>query len=268
MVDFNKMLEEINIPKQLLDKTEAVAKTLFGPSFDELGGAIADQVRARRWKNQLKIFENAQKLLVEKNINPKKVSLKVLAPLIEFASYEEEETLQTKWSNLIAHILTNDNEVLFHQNCISVLNKICSEEAALLDKIHKDLVFRKEAKRSSEQDAYEKNRKFISKLREPDFELKHPVTSFIFEIKKIANESNLPRSKATFIISNLISLGLMKWEIGVEVSAKKSSEDPKDDEIDIDVDVYNNETFAFTPFGDRFVQACKRPLDNTHSPIV
>ena len=44
MIDLNKMVENLNIPKQILDKTEALAKALFGPSFAELGNSIADEV--------------------------------------------------------------------------------------------------------------------------------------------------------------------------------------------------------------------------------
>jgi hypothetical protein len=50
---------------------------------------IADNVKMRRFQNQLKIFTKAQKILEQKNIDPSKVSLKTLAPLIEFSSYEE-----------------------------------------------------------------------------------------------------------------------------------------------------------------------------------
>ena len=94
MADIEKIIDNLNLPKQILDKSEALLKTLFGPSFDELGGMISDSVRLRRFKNQIKIFSKAQQILKDKNIDPKKVSLKVLAPLIEYSSYEEEETLQ------------------------------------------------------------------------------------------------------------------------------------------------------------------------------
>jgi len=113
MSEITDLIKDFNIPKQLIDKSEALLKTLFCPSFEELGGMISGSVKLRRFKNQLKIFEEAQDILKKKNINPKNVSLKVLAPLIELSSYEEDETLQKKWSNLIASILIDNEDVPF-----------------------------------------------------------------------------------------------------------------------------------------------------------
>lgn len=105
MTEVNKIIDNLNIPKQILDKSENLFRSLFGPSINEMGGLIADNVRLRRFKNQIRIFSKAQKILRDKNIQPSKVSLKVLAPLIECSSLEENKTLQEKWANLIAHIL-------------------------------------------------------------------------------------------------------------------------------------------------------------------
>jgi hypothetical protein len=72
MADIEKILDNLNIPKQIIDKSEQLLKTLFGPSFDEMGGIIADQVKLRRFKNQIKIFGKAQEILKESGIDPKK----------------------------------------------------------------------------------------------------------------------------------------------------------------------------------------------------
>ena len=157
MADIEKIFDGLNIPKQLIEKSEALLKTLFGPSFDELAGLIADQVKLRRFNNQLKIISKAHEKLKENNIDPKHISLKILAPLIELSSLEEDETLQNKWSNLIAYILAGDKEIIFQQNCISILNKLSPDEAILLDRLH--LMFlEKRKKRYDFEVEREKNR--------------------------------------------------------------------------------------------------------------
>jgi alpha/beta superfamily hydrolase len=60
MGELSDIVKDLNWPKQILDKSEALLKTLFGPSFEEFGGMISDQVKLRRFKNQLKIFTKAQ----------------------------------------------------------------------------------------------------------------------------------------------------------------------------------------------------------------
>jgi len=47
------------------------------------------------------------------------------------------------------------------------------------------------------------------------------------------------------------------WDVDIDVTAEKSQTDPDDKDIDVNVDFDNGTYFVFTPFGYRFVQACK-----------
>lgn len=259
MVDIEKLLDSLNIPKQLLDKSEALLKTLFGPSFEELGGLIADQVKLRRFNNQVKILTKAREKLQQNNINPQKVSLKVLAPLIEYSSLEEEESLQDKWSNLISRILGGDKEVMFHQNCITILSRISAEEARLLDKLHELLQKRKNDRYQRQADYYSKTKNKYSAMKQtvPKKPDEYSLDSFAFNMAELARDVNVPIGELEFSISNLVSLGLLKWETDVDVTASKSSDDPEDTDIDVDVNVYNNDDFIFTSVGNKFVNVCK-----------
>jgi hypothetical protein len=250
MADVEKILDNLNIPKQVLDKSEALLKTLFAESFDELGGMIADQVRLRRFKNQIKIFSKAQSILKSKGIDPKKVSLKVLAPLIEFSSYEEEETLQEKWSYLTSHILEDNSDIVFQQNCITVLNRISTEEVILLEKLFDELESRRQ----------EKMKKDIEFEKTYQMEHRGKVYAydyFIFEIAKVTKDLKIAQEKVELRISNLVALGLLKWETDVSVDATKYDTNPEDDRIDVDVSVYNNDFFIFTALGGKFVEICR-----------
>lgn len=257
MADIEKIIDGLNLPKQLFEKGEALLKTLFGPSFNELGGLIGDQVRFRRFNNQINIFSKAQEKLKQKKIDPQKVSLKVLAPLIEYSSLEEEENLQEKWANLIAHILGGNKEVVFQQNCITILNRLSAEEAKLLDKLHDNLERKKLWRYQKSVEHYETLKKKFFKDKPPRKIEEYSLDSFIFNISKLSKEFSIVSSELEFSISNLISLGLLKWETDVLVKATKSSEDPEDTDIDVDVNVYNNDDFIFTSIGDKFIRICK-----------
>lgn len=258
MSEIGEIIKDLNLPKQLLDKSEALLKTLFGSSFEEFGGLIADQVRMRRFKNQIKIFEKAQSLLKEKKLDTKKVSLKVLAPLLEFSSYEEDEKLQEKWSNLVVNILNKEDDVLFQQNCIAILNKMSSSDAQLLDTLYKLL----ETKRQDRYDLASKRfEQFKNSYYKPPASPKeYELETFQFNIDRLYKDLQIQKEKLDFQISNLITLGLLKWEIDIDVSAKKSNSDPEDDDIDVDYNVYNNTTFVFTPLGNKFIQVCNNEV--------
>jgi len=257
MADIEKILDNLNIPKQIIDKSEALMKTLFGPSFDEIGGMIADNVRLRRLKNQIRIFSRAQEILREEKIDPKKVSLKVLAPLIEFSSYEEEEQLQNKWAELTAHILGGNGDVVFQQNCIAILNRLSMEEAVLIDKLHDILNERRIGKFGKEKMYYQATLMGDYIPSKPDSAEGYPLETFVFDIYNVSKDLKISRQALEFHVSNLVALGLLKWETDVHVNARKTSDDPEDKEIDVDVDVYNNDGFIFTPLGDRFVKVCE-----------
>ncbi|MCW3084225.1 MAG: hypothetical protein JWP12_1591 [Bacteroidetes bacterium] len=258
MANIEKIFENLNLPKQLLDKSEALLKTLFGPSFNEVGEMIADQVRLRRFTNQIKIFSKAVEKLEQNKINPQKVSLKILAPLIEYSSLEEEESLQDKWSNLVAHILQGDKDVVFQQNCISILNKLSSLEAKLLDDLHKDLSERRKKVHAEDTVKHEQrtNAKLYQFLAPPNTPEGYKLSRFSYSVIRLSKEMKIPRLELEFSISNLISLGLLMWETDVLVKAEKTSDDPENTEIDVDVDVSNSNKFTFTSIGDRFVRIC------------
>ena len=259
MADIEKIIDGLNIPKQLLEKSEELLKTLFGPSFNELGGLKTSQVKLRRFNNQIKIFSKAQEKLKQNKINPKQVSLKVLAPLIEYSSLEEEESLQEKWSNLTAHILAGDQEIVFHQNCIAILNKLSTEEANLLDTLHERYLSRRlqrHEKKILQHKVTGERYPTLKNALPPKID-EYKLSQFPFVMKGLSKDLGINMPQLEFIISNLISLGLLKWETGVDVRASKSSENPEDNDIDVSVDVYNNSVFIFTYIGDKFVTICK-----------
>src|SRR5690606_19637241 len=85
------------VATELVKQSKGLLSSLFGPSIDEFGGILSDNIKLRRLKNQVKIFKKAEEYLRKNNIDPKSVNLKVLAPLIEYSSLEENEILQNKW---------------------------------------------------------------------------------------------------------------------------------------------------------------------------
>jgi uncharacterized protein YbcV (DUF1398 family) len=260
MADIEKILDGLNIPKQILEKSEQLLKTLFGQSFDEIGGMIADQVKLRRFKNQIKIFGKAQEILKENKIDPKKVSLKVLAPLIELSSYEEEETLQDKWANLIAYVLKGNADTVFQQNSITILNKLSNVEAVFLDGLYEEVQKKRVAQFNTLLERYEKTQRDY-----PDYKFntypKQPhefhTSEFTYIIHKYVKERKLERSEFHLMISNLVTLGVLQWETDVSVGAEKRYEDPNDNKISTEVYVSSNYKFAFTSMGEKFVKLSK-----------
>ncbi len=247
-----------DVPQHVVEESNRLMKSLFGQSVLEMGQTISESIRIRRFNNQVEILGKVEALLKDLKTEMNAVPLKVLAPMIELSSYEEEESLQIKWSYLIANSLTKGSDVIFSQNCIKILNSISSQEALLLDKLHMSLVERQIA-------SFEKNYK-----NDPERQAKRGIDNaeklnpewFAFGIIKFSKEWGYNKQDFEFMISNLVILGALKWETEVEIQGEKSSHDPEDKDLDLNVEVSNNDFFIFTLLGNKFVKVCKTITDS------
>jgi len=99
-----EIFDSINLPKQILDKTEKLVSTIFGPSAKEIGELFADKIRYKRLRNQIAIFSKTADLLEKNNLKADELKLKTLVPLIEMSSLEDDDILQNKWANLVTNM--------------------------------------------------------------------------------------------------------------------------------------------------------------------
>lgn len=103
---------------------------LFGPTAEEGGQLIGEQLRFWRFKNGVRIAEQAQKILESKGIEPKAVPAKILIPLLENASLEEDENLQIKWVSLLAEAASGHE---IHPSFPKILSELGSADAKILE---------------------------------------------------------------------------------------------------------------------------------------
>lgn len=247
MSSLENIIKDLNLPTQLIDKGEKLVVSLFGPSFDEFSGMISDQVKLRRFKNQIKILEKASEYLKGKGIEPKKLNLKVLAPMVELSSLEEDETLQNKWSKLISNVLTDDSSIRLEQSAISILNKISSKEALLHDLIYKTFT----TKRTEKFQKLNGRSKFVKQFTDVK------INWISISLKELKDKSKYTEEDIDSYISNLVSLGIIKWDApDVDVTAEKNSDDPTDLDIDVNVDVIEPDSIQITTLGIKFYQLC------------
>jgi hypothetical protein len=108
-------------------------KPILGSAADEFGAAFADKVRFYRWKQQFKILDRANQFLKERGVEAKPIHLKVLLPLLDAASLEEEPELEEMWAKLLASASENNTEKSFYFVATEILKNISSKEAVVLE---------------------------------------------------------------------------------------------------------------------------------------
>jgi hypothetical protein len=77
-------------------------KTLAGPAFEELGAILADHVRVYRVKNLLRTTEKTKRILLGAGLPPNPVPTRLLLPILDACSVEDNDDLQERWAGLLA----------------------------------------------------------------------------------------------------------------------------------------------------------------------
>jgi Abortive infection alpha len=129
--------DAVNTTKELAELAETlklseVVKAFFGDAADELGQTLTDRVRLYRYGRSLKMLKKAEKMAIDAGFTPKAVPIKLLFPLLEGASLEENEDLHTMWAALLANAASPDKVTNVRLGFIAILKNIAPDEAALL----------------------------------------------------------------------------------------------------------------------------------------
>lgn len=254
-----EILNSLNLPKQILDEIINFMNKLLGASTTEFGELLADNVRYRRLRNQVKIFNKTRELLEKNKLEARELNLKTIVPLIEKASIEEDELLQEKWANLIASIATSPENGL-EPRLINTLSSLSPLEAKILDFIHEDFYVKRQLKLARLLEKSNVNKRYTEK----DVKLED-ITILLEDVKK---HFELNDEFSKIYIDNLESLGLLRYvepeiEIDNGSTYAELNEDEKDktQSIDLDLDIsayyYSSDDFHLTAFGNYFVNQCK-----------
>lgn len=253
-----EIIEGLNLPKQILDKTEKFMSKLLGPSIKEFGELFADNVRFRRLKNQVKIFNKTRVLLDKNGLEPRELNLKTLVPLVEKSSVEDDEFLQDKWANLISNIATTAESGL-EPRLINTLSSLSSLEAKILDFIYEDLDVQRQLKLAKLLDSKYK------KYTQADIK----IEEILIDFESVKSGFELSEEFTKIYIDNLESLGLLRYEEPqIDIDNGSTSADFENDEndnddptIDLNLDLtasyMGSDDFHLTAFGNYFIKQCK-----------
>jgi hypothetical protein len=80
---------------------EFLTKAVGSPG-EEIGGTLADRIRFRRFRSQVRMVEKAQEMFQKRGLDPATVPTKVIAPLLDGVSLEDEESMIDRWAALLA----------------------------------------------------------------------------------------------------------------------------------------------------------------------
>ena len=242
------MEKNLNIKSTTIEKGLEVAKDfvdkLIMPSIEEAGLLVKDQITMWRFKNQVRMLNKTKYYCEIHKIEPKKISLKVLAPLLEYSSLEEEEIMQDKWSILLSNLIDSQQNIENHVFPY-ILSQLSKDEFFPLEKVYNSCITRRlnfstMLHKFSTEDKPTKEKELKIKLADLDMRIaslkETEINSWSPELWRLKNEKgdlerdlknleyeehkikfSINKSEVVpddlfreFEISNLIRLGLVK----------------------------------------------------------
>ena len=117
--------------EKALDIVKDLSERLFGPSVEEFGLILNDNLKLRRLRNQIRNFKKVEAMVQKDGITVKQLDLKVLFPYLQGVSLEEDNDLQDAWANLIVNYIdpSKNIQVTVYP---SVLAQLSTEEVKIL----------------------------------------------------------------------------------------------------------------------------------------
>jgi hypothetical protein len=124
---------EILKPGGPLDKAADLIHRLTGPVFDEFGAMLADKVRPYRVKNLVSTMQMTERILRDAGLAANAVPPRLLLPIIENSSLEDNDTLQEMWAGLLATASQQTDSV--SPSFVETLKQLTPDEARYFEQV-------------------------------------------------------------------------------------------------------------------------------------
>lgn len=228
-----------------------IVKAMLGPATAEVAERFRDQARLYRFGRQLECLKKAEQMATDAGFTPKAVPIKILFPLLEGASLEEDEDLHTMWAALLANAADPTRPAANFTAMCDILRQLSIEEAKFINAIY--------ASGSTDflgtHGGYEFGSLGMMYVKAGLSRIPWPLN--YGDYKKYGKaETDLLMSRFMATLDNLLRLRLMKTEGGVQFDATRIPKQFSDLKRNIK---YEAKYFR-SALGDQFFQACCKPI--------
>lgn len=119
---------------ELAEKVGGFVTKVIGPASNQVGTILEDWTRYYRYKNLLAIADKVEAIHVRRKIQGKTIPIppRIAIPMLEFASLEEDETLQEIWARLIANSTDPNFKESIHPSYVEIIRQLTPDEALIL----------------------------------------------------------------------------------------------------------------------------------------
>jgi hypothetical protein len=128
------MSDELSEIAKALQPLADLLHKIAAPLADEIGESLGVWARHYRFRLGLRMLQKTERMVIEAGFAPQAVSPRLFLPIIENASVEDDEDLQSRWAALLANAAASPASV--HPSYIEILRQFTPQDATLLDKLY------------------------------------------------------------------------------------------------------------------------------------
>ena len=121
-----------------MDKMADLVHKLAGPMAEEFGLFLGDKVRAYRAKNLSSVMLKTERILLATEVSPNAVPPRLLLPIMEASSVEDNDVLQELWAGLLATASQETDDL--SPSFIETLKQLTPNDAQHLDRLAEESV--------------------------------------------------------------------------------------------------------------------------------
>ena len=114
-----------------------IAKYIGGP-LEQGIGIFEDRLKFLRWERQIRLIRRVQEILDESGLKAptQNVSMKILIPILQGATLEENDSLQDIWANLLVNAANASFGEEVRSSYISILEQLSPLDAQILNTLY------------------------------------------------------------------------------------------------------------------------------------
>lgn len=117
---------------QLFQPFQDLLQQLLGPAATEVGGSLGDSLKVWRLKRQIHLLEKVKEMTEGRDLKP--IAPRLFFPILEAASIEADDAMQSRWAALLANEAVSTDSV--HPSYVEILKQMSPADARLLDKLY------------------------------------------------------------------------------------------------------------------------------------
>ncbi len=124
----------MNDLSETINKAADIVHKLTGPVCDDIGAMISDSMKPYRAKNLVNTLRKTERILREAGLPANAVPTRLLFPIVEASSIEDNETLQEMWAGLLATASQETDSV--SPSFVETLKQMTPDEVRCIDEIY------------------------------------------------------------------------------------------------------------------------------------